>query len=61
MVNPIDPHFRTPYSALTKVLIAEAFKKQGKKAEARLLADEVTATHEIDIFTVIAKQRAKKI
>jgi tetratricopeptide (TPR) repeat protein len=49
------------YGALAKALLAETLKKQGKLADARALAAEVMATHQVDIFTVIAKQRARKI
>jgi len=50
-----------PAGALAKVLAAELLKKEGKRSEAQTLRDEVLAYSQVDVFTVIAKQRAKKI
>jgi tetratricopeptide (TPR) repeat protein len=50
-----------PAGALAKALAAEGLKKEGKRSEAQALRDEVLAYSQVDLFTVIAKQRAKKI
>lgn len=50
-----------PAGALAKVLAAELLKKEGKGSEAQTLRNEVMAYSQVDLFTVIAKQRAKKI
>lgn len=47
--------------ALAKAMAAEALKKGGRTAEAQALRAEVMAIPQIDLFTVIAKQRATKI
>jgi tetratricopeptide (TPR) repeat protein len=50
-----------PVGALAKLLAAEVLKKEGKRSEAQALRDEVMAYSQVDLITVIAKQRAKKI
>ncbi|HWP36441.1 MAG TPA: hypothetical protein VNL18_02695 [Gemmatimonadales bacterium] len=50
-----------PAGALAKALVAEALKKGGKGAEAQAMASEVMGYYQVDLFTIIAKQRAKKI
>jgi len=50
-----------PLGALAKVLAAEVLKKEGKRTEAQTLRDEVMAYSQVDLLTVIAKQRARKI
>jgi hypothetical protein len=47
--------------ALAKALAAEGLKKGGKGAEAQALAREVQDYYQVDLFTIIAKQRVKKI
>ena len=49
------------YRSLPLVLLAETLKKQGKKDEARALAAQVLANTEVDAYSVIARQRARKI
>lgn len=47
--------------ALAKALIAEKLHEQGKRAEARALADQVRGEHQIDLLTLVARQRVKKL
>jgi hypothetical protein len=49
------------YQSFGTLLVAEALKKQGKTQEARALAAQVLANTEVDVLSVIARQRAKKI
>lgn len=49
------------HSAFARVLIAEAMKREGKRAEARAVAAEVLANTETDLLSVLARLRAAKI
>ncbi|MBI2073062.1 MAG: hypothetical protein HYT81_08540, partial [Gemmatimonadetes bacterium] len=47
--------------ALANALAAELLKKGGKRADAQALRSEVMGYYQVDLFTVVAKQRASKI
>ena len=49
------------HGAFGTLLVAETLKKEGKTQAARALAAAVAANTELDLLSVLARQRAKKI
>jgi tetratricopeptide (TPR) repeat protein len=49
------------YGAFGVLLVAETLKKEGKTDAARALATTVAANTELDLLSVLARQRAKKL
>jgi hypothetical protein len=49
------------YGAMGRLLLAEAYARQGRRNEARAIAGEVKGYYQTDLFTLIARTRARKL